>query len=123
MSKTKIKGIDIMTYFVKDANRAIAFYRDVMEMAPTKQWPDQGAEFTLADGATFGLWKLDDCSWEAGSGSMFAVEDAKAAAEYYRAKGAQIEEHVEETPVCFMAFCQDSEGNSFILHQRTPGTA
>jgi hypothetical protein len=25
---------------------------------------------------------------------------------------------IEDTPVCWMAFAQDSEGNNFILHKR-----
>jgi predicted enzyme related to lactoylglutathione lyase len=30
----------------------------------------------------------------------------------------QADGEIEETPVCFMAFATDSEGNGFILHQR-----
>lgn len=117
LSKTAIKGIDITTYFVKDPVRAIAFYRDIMEMTPT--WTsEQGAEFTLSDGSTFGLWRPDDGKWVAGAGVMFAVEDAKAAVDHYRKRGAKIVEHVEDTPVCHMAFGEDSEGNHFIIHQR-----
>lgn len=119
MSTVSIQGIDISTYLVKDAQRAIAFYRDVMEMRPT--WlSDQGAEFTLADGMTFGLWQPDDGEWHPHSGVMFAVDDVSAAADHYRQRGAKIADHIEETPVCFMAFGEDSEGNHFILHHRKP---
>ena len=121
MSNTTIRGIDVTTYLIKEPKRAIAFYRDVMEMAPT--WESQnGAEFTLADGATFGLWRMHDGSWRPSGGVMFAVPDVKTAADYYRKRGAKIDEYIEETPVCFMAFCEDSEGNSFILHQRKAGS-
>ena len=117
MSSTRIAGIDITTYLVKDPKRAIAFYRDVMEMTPTWE-SEQGAEFTLADGSTFGLWHSDEIPWHPTSGVMFAVEDVPAAADHYRRRGAKIETEVEESPVCFMAFGEDSEGNHFILHRR-----
>ncbi len=30
--------------------------------------------------------------------------------------------HIEETPVCFMGFAEDSEGNHFVLHHRKSQT-
>ncbi|MGC1379874.1 MAG: VOC family protein [Candidatus Baltobacteraceae bacterium] len=115
-SKTAIKGIDIAAYLVRDPQAAIAFYRDVLGMTPTAV-DDQGrgAEFTLADGSTFGVWKPE----EGGSGGaiMFAVDDAKSAVEHYRARGLEVSD-VSESPVCFMAFAQDPEGNAIIIHQR-----
>ncbi len=114
--RNMIKGIDIAAYLVKDPQAAIAFYRDVLGMKPTEIDPEgRGAEFTLADGSTFGVWKPE----EGGSGGamMFAVDDAKAAVEHYRARGLQLSDLVE-SPVCYMAFGSDPEGNGFIIHQR-----
>ena len=52
-----ITGMDLSGYMVKDAARAIAFYRDVLGFEPTKVYPDnRGAEYELPDGTTFGLW-------------------------------------------------------------------
>ena len=112
-----LRGIDIHTYLVKEPARAIAFWRDTMGLVPTWEMED-GAEFGLPDGSTFGLWKMDDGSWVAGNGIMFAVDDVASTAAALRAKGARVAEHIEETPVCFMGFAEDSEGNRFILHQR-----
>jgi len=111
-----ITGIDINAYLVKDPQAAIAFYRDVLGMTPT-EIDDQGrgAEFTLADGSTFGVWKPDDAA--TGGAIMFAVPDAKAAVEHYRGRGLELSD-VMESPVCFMAFGQDPEGNAIIIHQR-----
>lgn len=117
MSDVAIRGIDIHTYLVKEPARAIAFWRDTMGLRCTWQ-SDEGAEFELPDGASFGLWKMDDGSWMPGNGIMFAVDDVRAAADAYRAKGVKIDGRVEETPVCHMAFAEDTEGNRFILHQR-----
>jgi predicted enzyme related to lactoylglutathione lyase len=113
----QITGIDISTFLVKDADRAIAFWRDKIGLRPTKVFEGKGAEFELADGSTFGIWKMDDDSWQPGSGIMFAVPDIRRAIEYYRARGVQVSDP-DESPVCHMAFAEDSEGNHFILHQR-----
>ncbi|HLY01768.1 MAG TPA: VOC family protein [Candidatus Cybelea sp.] len=111
-----IKGIDLSAYLVKDPQAAIAFYRDVLGMQPTAiDDQGRGAEFTLPDGSTFGVWKPED--GETGGAVMFAVDDAKAAIEHYRARGLKLSD-VMESPVCFMAFGSDPEGNGFIIHQR-----
>jgi len=115
-TKTAIKGIDIAAYLVRDPQRAIEFYRDVLGMTPTAiDDQGRGAEFTLADGSTFGVWKPE----EGGTGGaiMFAVDDAKAAVEEYRSRGLGLSD-VSESPVCFMAFGTDPEGNAIIIHQR-----
>jgi len=53
----KVTGMDLSGYMVKDAARAIAFYRDVLGLEPVTVYPDnRGAEYELPDGTTFGLW-------------------------------------------------------------------
>jgi predicted enzyme related to lactoylglutathione lyase len=114
--KTAIKGMDIAAYLVRDPQRAIEFYRDVLGMTPTAiDEGGRGAEFTLADGTTFGVWKPDDGA--TGGAIMFAVDDAKAAVEHYRSRGLKLSD-VMESPVCFMSFGEDPEGNAIIIHQR-----
>jgi|SRR5579863_6035896 len=113
---SNIKGIDLTAYLVREPEKAIAFYRDVMGMTPTAIDDEgRGAEFTLPDGSTFGVWKPDD--GETGGAIMFAVEDAREAVEHYRKRGLQLSD-VMESPVCFMSFGADPEGNSIIIHQR-----
>lgn len=114
-----ITGIDITAYLVKDADRAIAFYRDTLGMTPSWVVEGKGAEFSFGD-ATFGIWHMDDGTWSAGSGVMFAVPDIRAAVELYKSRGVKFEGdgHIEDMPSCAMAFAEDSEGNHFILHQR-----
>jgi predicted enzyme related to lactoylglutathione lyase len=111
-----INGIDIAAYLVKDPQAAIAFYRDVLGMTPTEIDDEgRGAEFTLADGSTFGVWKPE--GGETGGAIMFAVSDAKEAVEHYRTRGLKLSD-VMESPVCFMSFGADPEGNAIIIHQR-----
>jgi predicted enzyme related to lactoylglutathione lyase len=100
---------------VGDAATAIAFYRDVLGMNPTVE-NAQGAEFTLGDGSTFGVYQPEDTSFKGGS-VMFAVEDARSAVERFRERGAKLSDPME-TPVCFMSFGEDPEGNGFCIHQR-----
>jgi predicted enzyme related to lactoylglutathione lyase len=115
-----IKGIDITTYTAKDGPRAKAFYRDVMGLEPTIDYGPSGAEFTLGDGSTFGIWQMDDGSFTPASGVMFGVDDITTAVETLTARGVQFAEggRIEDTPMCRMAFATDTEGNSFIVHQR-----
>ena len=113
-----ITGIDLTAYLVKDPDRAIAFYRDVLGMEPTEiDEQGRGAEFTLADGSTFGVWRPDGVENPHGGAIMFAVEDIKAAIATFRERGASISEP-DETPACHMAFGADPEGNQIIIHQR-----
>lgn len=111
-----ITGIDIAGYLVKDPKAAIAFYRDVLGIAPTALDDDaRGAEFTLSDGATFGVWKPEE--GETGGFVMFSVSDVHDAVASYRKRGLEVSD-VTETPLCYMAFTKDPEGNGIILHQR-----
>jgi predicted enzyme related to lactoylglutathione lyase len=112
-----IKGIDVHAYLVKDPARATAFYRDTLGLPASVEMP-QGAEFELADGATFGIWQMQDGSWHPSAGVMFAVDDLHQAAEYYRQRGVKFLDGPIDTGSCFMAVCEDTEGNTFLLHQR-----
>ena len=117
----KITGMDLSGYMVKDAARAIAFYRDILGLEPVKVYPDDlGAEYELADGTTFGLWSAGAMiPFQPSNGILFAVDDLDAAVAAVKARGIPV--HLEhETPVCFMAMISDTEGNSVVLHKRKP---
>jgi predicted enzyme related to lactoylglutathione lyase len=113
---TTITGMDLVGCTVTDVERSLRFYRDALGMTPALAH-QQGAEFYFPDGTTFGIWKPDENA-KSDFGVMFSVDDAKAAAELFRSRGAKIDEAFE-SPVCVMAFGQDPDGNNFIIHQRT----
>lgn len=117
-TKATITGMDLCAYLVKDPKRVMDFYRDVLGIVPTEV-DDQGrgAEFTLGDGTTFGIWKPDGTDNASGGTVMFAVDDINSAVAEFRGRGAELTEP-SETPVCFMAFGTDPEGNGYIIHQR-----
>ncbi|GAC1655939.1 MAG: hypothetical protein NVS9B12_07310 [Vulcanimicrobiaceae bacterium] len=115
-SKTLIRGMDICAFLVRDPQKETAFYRDVLGMTPTLiDEGGQGAEFTLADGSTFGVWKPDNGA--TGGTIMFAVDDLAAATTELRGRGLELSDAME-SPVCHMAFAKDPEGNPIIIHQR-----
>jgi predicted enzyme related to lactoylglutathione lyase len=113
-----IIGVDIFGPATRDAKRLIAFYRDALGMTPTAIDDSQGgAEFELADGTTFGVWQPGEVPKAGGYQALFAVTDINAAVARFRAQGATLGDPFE-TPVCFMSFGKDPDGNEFGIHQR-----
>ncbi len=116
----KITGMDLSGYMVKDAPRAIAFYRDVLGLEPVLVYPeDRGAEYEFPDGTTFGLWGGGGrvMPFQPSNGILFAVDDLDAAIAAVKAHGIPIVMQ-HETPVCFLAMIHDPEGNTVTLHKR-----
>jgi catechol 2,3-dioxygenase-like lactoylglutathione lyase family enzyme len=119
LPKTAISGVDILAYLTSDAQRSIAFYRDVLGLLPTEIDDEgRGAEFELADGSTFGVWNPGEPPTSTAT-VMFAVGDITEAVALYRSRGAELSDP-SETPVCHMSFGADPDGNPFIIHQRKP---
>ncbi len=112
----KVNGIDASYYWAKDLDRATAFYSKLLGATPTVTVPGVFSEWTFADDTSFGLYKGEE--FKASDGVMFAVNDVRAAVAEATSSGITVGEHIEDTPVCFMAFGSDTEGNGFILHQR-----
>jgi predicted enzyme related to lactoylglutathione lyase len=115
-----VTGIDLSGYMVKDARRAIAFYREVLGLEPILTYPeDRGAEYTLADGTTFGLWGGGGrvMPFQPSNGILFAVDDFEAAVSAMEKRGIPIIMRTE-TANCFMAMIHDTEGNIVTLHKR-----
>ncbi len=114
-----ITGMDLSGYMVKDAPRAIAFYRDVLGVEPVTVYPDdRGAEYELPDGTTFGLWGGDGrvMPFQPSNGILFAVDDLDAAVAAVKERGIAVLME-NETPVCRMAMINDTEGNIVTLHK------
>lgn len=116
----QITGMDLSGYMVKDAARAIAFYRDVLGLEPVLVYPDnRGAEYEFPDGTTFGLWGGGGAvmPFQPSNGILFAVDDFDGAVAAVKARGAAVlMQH--ETPVCHLAMINDTEGNIVTLHKR-----
>ena len=121
MSQTpfRVTGLDLSGYMVKDAPRAILFYREVLGLEPVRTYPDnRGAEYELPDGTTFGLWGGGGAvmPFQPSNGILFAVDDFDAAVAAVKDRGISVfMQH--ETPNCFMAMFNDTEGNMVTLHK------
>jgi predicted enzyme related to lactoylglutathione lyase len=116
----KINGIDAIYYSAHDINRAKAFYTTIIGAPPSIDIAGSFCEWTLPNGESFGIIKGE--TFRAGSGILFDIDDIQASVDEMRSHGVAFEDdaEIEETPVCFMAFARDTEGNAFILHQRKP---
>jgi predicted enzyme related to lactoylglutathione lyase len=114
----KINGIDAVYYFAHDFARAQSFYTEMIGGPPSMAVPDSFCEWTLPNGESFGVIKGTE--YRPGNGVLFNVDDVSASVDKLRARGVFFSDDgaIEETPVCWMAFGKDSEGNGFILHQR-----
>jgi len=115
-----VTGMDVSGYMVKDAQRAIGFYRDVLGLEPVRLYADnRGAEYEFSDGSTFALWGGGGAvmPFQPSNGILFAVDDFNRAVAAVKAMGIPvIMEH--ETPNCFMAMINDTEGNCVFIHKR-----
>ncbi|HEY6327437.1 MAG TPA: SRPBCC domain-containing protein [Candidatus Cybelea sp.] len=120
VSPMRITGIDLSGYMVKDAPRAIAFYREVLGLEPARVYPeDRGAEYDLPDGTTFGLWGGGGkvMPFQPSNGILFAVEALDGAIAALKSHGISVAMQLE-TPNCRMAAINDTEGNLVFLHKR-----
>jgi predicted enzyme related to lactoylglutathione lyase len=111
-----VTGIDVHVYNVKDFERALAFYTGLIGK-PTTTMGGGWAEFDLADGSSFAIGKHENFPWQPGYTVMFAVPDVPAAVALVKSLGGKAGEP-DESPVCFMSFGEDTEGNQIVLHRR-----
>ena len=112
-----VTGIDTHVYNVQDFPRALTFYKALLEREPTTLMDGMWAEFELPDGSAFALGKHENFPWQPGYMLMFAVPDVAEAVTLVRSLGGAAGEP-DESPVCYMSFGADTEGNQLVLHHR-----
>ncbi|HVA37334.1 MAG TPA: VOC family protein [Candidatus Dormibacteraeota bacterium] len=111
-------GIDAVFYSVKDVKRALAFYRGVLEIRAVTWESEHGAEFILPDGTAFGIGAYQSGEWKPSGCVLFAVDDVEAAAACVAELGGKLDGEVRTFPTCRAQWCEDPDGNSFVLHRR-----
>jgi predicted enzyme related to lactoylglutathione lyase len=116
----KVTGIDATYYTVMDVTAMKRFYSELLGAAPETEWEGRLAEWSFSDGSAFGIYGSDRKIETRSGSAMFAVDDVAKAVEAAKARGVKFAEEGEitDTPVCHMAFGEDTEGNQFILHHR-----
>jgi predicted enzyme related to lactoylglutathione lyase len=113
-----VTGFAFIAYSVRDVAKARAFYRDVVGLTPATEFEDFWVEFDVG-GTTFGIGNGEPLGITPGSSfaATFEVDDAAKERERLLALGVPVTE-LRETPICWMAFVTDPEGNRFGIHQR-----
>jgi predicted enzyme related to lactoylglutathione lyase len=119
------RGIDAVYYMIQDVARARHFYEDFLGFVPAHvseggEW--EGAEYELPTGQAFGIGKTSQAPWRPSGGMMLSVDDVSQAAARVSEGGGKVVMGPMETPVCLMAWCEDTEGNTFSLHHRKDGS-
>jgi predicted enzyme related to lactoylglutathione lyase len=111
-----VTGLDAVYYLAKDFKRGVAFYRDVLGLTISTE-SERNVEFDLGDGNTFGVSYMPGV-WYPGGGAIFAVKDLDAAVRLLKDAGVKFyTDGALESPVCRIAWCEDSEGNTFAIHK------
>jgi catechol 2,3-dioxygenase-like lactoylglutathione lyase family enzyme len=112
----RVEQVDFVSVPTRDAKRAVAWYRDVLELPES--------EFAVGEietpNVTLSFWNPEE------QGELFApnengialrVADVHEAVEELRAAGADVI-GIEDSGVCHMGFVKDPDGNVLILHRR-----
>lgn len=117
-SATKVNGIHASYYTVKDFDRAFSFYKALLGEDASFSQPGAFAEWTFPTGETFGIYRTDE--WTPHGGLLFGVDDIRSSVAEHKARGVKFDDDgkIDDNGNCYMAFGEDSEGNTFILHQR-----
>ena len=112
-----VTGLRVVYFYVKDIERAKAFYRDVLGL--TLEGDHDWVETTLPGGVRFALHLWHDGAAEPSSGGInvdFEVPDIDAAADRLRATGVEVGEIHRERYGSFFTFV-DPEGYRLELYQ------
>jgi predicted enzyme related to lactoylglutathione lyase len=113
-----IRRVDFIGIPSQDADRARAFYRDVLGLRP-----DPKAEYESWAGDTcLGVWEPERVGMpfqpQQGNPLPLGVDDVPAARAELEGKGVQFFGDTMDTGVCHMAFFADPDGNHLMLHHR-----
>jgi predicted enzyme related to lactoylglutathione lyase len=112
-------------YPITDVARARRFYEETLGLklgSMGNQGEHYWIEYDLPEGGCVGLTNFipDKPSDSAGGTIAFEVEDLDKLIADLKTKGVTFKGDVIVSPVCRMAVCLDSEGNSILLHQLKP---
>jgi predicted enzyme related to lactoylglutathione lyase len=124
----QLKKVAFTMYPITDVARAREFYEKKLglEIGSHGHQGDQWwIEYDLPGGGCFALTNFtqETPSAAAGGTIAFEVQDLDTLIADLKAKGVEFKSGIIDSPVCRMAVCLDSEGNSLLLHQLRPKKA
>ncbi len=119
------KKVAFTMYPITDVARARKFYEETLGLkrgSMGNQGESYWIEYDLPEGGCLALTNFvpDKPSDAAGGTVAFEVEDLDRLMTDLKAKGVTFKSDIIHSPVCRMAVCLDSEGNSILLHQLKP---
>jgi predicted enzyme related to lactoylglutathione lyase len=119
------KKVAFTYYPVTDVGRARKFYEDTLGLksgSVGNHGDNWWVEYDLPGGGCLALTNFtkEKPSDSAGGTIAFEVEDLDRLMTDLKGKGVTFKSDVIHSPVCRMAVCLDSEGNSILLHQLKP---
>jgi predicted enzyme related to lactoylglutathione lyase len=124
----QLKKVAFTMYPVTDPARARDFYEGKLGLklgSHSNQGDKWWIEYDLPGGGCFALTNFtpQKPSAESGGTVSFEVEDLDTLIADLKAKDVKFLGDMIHSPVCRMAVCLDSEGNSILLHQLKPKSA
>jgi predicted enzyme related to lactoylglutathione lyase len=119
------KKVAFTMYPITDVARARGFYEETLGLkrgSMGNQGNKYWIEYDLPGGGCLALTNFvpDTPSDKAGGTIALEVEDLDKLMTELKAKGVTFKSDIIHSPVCRMAVCLDSEGNSILLHQLKP---
>lgn len=117
-----LRKVAFTMYPVKEVDRARDFYENKLGLKAGSVGNHDGQywiEYDLPDGGCLALTNVTPAqpSEAAGGTVAFEVSDLDRFIADLKAKDVTFRSDIIDTPVCRMAVCVDSEGNSLLLHQ------
>jgi predicted enzyme related to lactoylglutathione lyase len=117
-----LRKVAFTMYPVKEVDRARDFYENKLGLTPGAVGNHDGQywiEYDLPGGGCLALTNVTPAqpSEAAGGTVAFEVDDLDGFVADLKGREVTFRSDVIDTPVCRMAVCVDSEGNSFLLHQ------
>jgi catechol 2,3-dioxygenase-like lactoylglutathione lyase family enzyme len=112
----RIEQVDFVSVPTRDARRAVAWYRDVLEL-PESAYSESEIE---TPNLTLSFWNPEEQGEQFvanENGIALRVADVHEAVSELRAAGAEVI-GIEDSGVCHMGFVKDPDGNVLILHRR-----
>jgi predicted enzyme related to lactoylglutathione lyase len=112
-------------YPISDVARARRFYEETLGLkrgSMGNQGDNYWIEYDLPAGGCLALTNFtgEQPSDSAGGTIALEVEDIEKLMADLKSKGVRFKSDIIHSPVCRMAVCLDSEGNSILLHQLKP---
>jgi predicted enzyme related to lactoylglutathione lyase len=119
------KKVAFTMYPITDVARARRFYEETLGLkrgSMGNQGDNYWMEYDLPEGGCLALTNFvqEKPSDSAGGTIALEVEDLDKLIADLKSKGVTFKSDIIHSPVCRMAVCLDSEGNSILLHQLKP---